>query len=107
MGLTPPTTTVPVTTLTTGPATTLSRAISTVVSGERRQFSSHHKTGRRNQPGLRETGASMAMEGGTPAQGDVLAGGSRSQVGGGRGRRRSSRRRKELLWHKRKGVEGK
>merc|ERR1719234_3116227 len=96
--------------MTTGPATTIpSRASSTVVSGERRQFSSHLKTGRRSRLGLRETGASMAMEGGTPAQGDVLAGGSRSQMGGGRGRRRSSRRRDGLqpLWHKRKGEEGK
>merc|ERR1712212_982368 len=52
-------------------------------------------TGRRSQPGWRETEASMAMEGVTPAQGDVLAGDNRSQVGGGRDPRRSSRRRDE------------
>jgi len=58
---------------------------------------------------LRETVASMVMEEVTPARGDVLAGGSRSQLGGGRGPRRISRRSGEHqpLWHKRKGEEGK
>merc|ERR1711990_981234 len=60
-------------------------------------------------PQDRETEASMVMEGVTPARGDVLAGDNRSQVGGGRDPRRSSRRRDELqpLWPRRKGEEGK
>merc|ERR1712212_410349 len=105
-----PTTTAPGTTRTTGRPTTLSRArTSTAASGERRQFSSHLKTGRRSQPGWRGTEASMVMEGVTPARGDVLAGDNRSRVGGGRDPRRSSRRRDELqpLWPRRKGEEGK